>query len=361
MSAHERAGGSGPVRFAVIGLENPHASGWLHTMHTFSEVEVVGAYRQRPGADLPVLRELYGDVPTYDRLEDLLEGADFDAGLVLLNGRDAPAAMEMLARVGKHLLVEKPAARCPADLIPVAEAVAHNRLAFYPGFTTRAKQVTRDMQRVVREGLLGDILSVQALYLASLVEKRGAGHELFRRDLYGGGILSWLGVHYLDLIRFITGTEPRWVSAACGNVARQPIDVEDVAILAMQLSNGALASFHTGYVLTQEPKHLSFAVYGSKGWMRWAGGGRTLEVFSEADAWFHSPGRTITYASPDARGYGGTDGQYFLRRFLASVWGEGEPLLDIGDLMATLETIEAAYRAAGDGIRVEIGGARRYA
>lgn len=310
-------------------------------------------------AALPVLSDLYGDVPVFDSVSGLIDTVDFEAALVLLNGRDAPEAMAALARAGKHMLAEKPSARGPGDLKPVSDEVMRQGLTFYPGFTTRAKQSSRDMRRVVCEGLLGDVLSVQASYFASLVEKRGPSHELFRRDLFGGGILPWLGVHYLDLILFVTGAEPQWVSAACANASGQPIDVEDVAVVTVGLEGGSLASFHTGYVMVQEPKHLLFAVYGTKGWMRWMGGGRTLEVMSEADSWFHSPGRTLTYTAPDVPGYGGTDGQYFLRRFLRACRGEEEPLLDIGDLVATLEVIEAAYVSAEQGTRVLVGGVRR--
>lgn len=345
-----------PTRFAVVGLENLHAHGWLNTMRTFDDVAVVAAYRNRPEASLSILGQLYGDVPHFDDLSRLLEAVEFDAALVLLNGRDAPPAMAALAAAGKHMLAEKPAARCPSELVPVAEAVAARDLVFYPGFTTRAKQVARDMRWVVQEGLLGDLLTVQASYFASLVIRRGPEHDLFRRDLFGGGILPWLGVHYLDLMRFVTGAEAEWVSAVTANVAGQPIDVEDVAILGVGFGGGMMGSFHTGYVMTQEPKHLLFSVYGSEGWLRWAGGGRTLEVWSEADRWLHSPGRTIGYAAPDAPGYGGTDGQYFLRSFLRAVRGEEPSLVRIEDLVRTLELIEGAYVAASGGTKASLGG-----
>ncbi len=78
-------------------------------------------------------------------------------------------------------------------------------------------------------------------------------------------------------------------------------------------------------------------------------------VWREADSWFHSPGRTIGYAAPDAPGYGGTDGQYFLRSFLRAMRGEEPPLLEIGDLMQTLEIIEGAYMAAREGSTIRIG------
>lgn len=344
-----------PTRFAVVGLENLHGQGWLQSMRTFEDVTVVAAYRNRPAASLPVLGQLYGEVPHFDDLGRLLETVEFDAALVLLNARDAPPAMLALAEAGKHILAEKPAARCPAELMPVVQAVSRRGLTFYPGFVTRAKQVARDMRRAVSEGLLGDLLTVQGSFFASLVEKRGPEHELFRRELSGGGILPWLGVHYLDLMRFVTGMTPEWVSAVAANVAGQPIDVEDVAVLGLGFEDGMLGSFHTGYVMTREPKHLLFALYGTRGWLRWAGGGDTLEVWSEADSWFHSPGRSICYAAPDAPGYGGTDGQYFLRSFLRAMRGEEPPLVEIGDLMQTLEIIEGAYVAAREGTRIRIG------
>jgi len=350
------APGSPVTRLAVVGLENLHAAGWLQTMRSFEDIAVVGAYRNRPQASLPTLGDLYGDVPVFDDLSYLLDRVEFDAVLVLLNGRDAPPAMLALAEAGKHMLVEKPAARSPQELAPVEAAVRHAGLVFYPGFTTRAKQAARDMRRLIREGALGDVLTIQASYFASLVEKRGPEQEIFQRDRFGGGILPWLGIHYLDLMRFVSGLEPQWVSGGAGNVAGQPVDVEDVAVLVLGLGGG-LASLHTGYVMTEEPKHLLFSVYGTRGWLRWPGGGDDLQVWSESDPWFQSPGRTVTYSTPAAPGYGGRDGQYFVRSFLRAMRGEEAPLLDIGDLMATLQIIQAAYLAAQEGTRVTIEGA----
>jgi predicted dehydrogenase len=95
--------------------------------------------------------------------------------------------------------------------------------------------------------------------------------------------------------------------------------------------------------------------------MRWAGGGRALEVWSETDAWLHSPGRAISYAAPDVPGYGGTDGQHFMRSFLRAIRGEEPPLVGIGDLMRVLEVIEGAYRAASSGTATGVGGAVSHA
>ena len=65
----------------------------------------------------------------------------------------------------------------------------------------------------------------------------------------GGGFLIWLGIHWLDLVPFISGDRIRQVCGFARNVGGQPIEVEDAAVLALQFDKGMVGTMHSGYYL----------------------------------------------------------------------------------------------------------------
>ena len=69
-------------------------------------------------------------------------------------------------------------------------------------------------------------------------------------------MLTWLGCHYIDLMRYMTGDEIVSVQAEIATRSVEKIDVEDVAVLSMRLKSGAVASLHVGYMLGAEWKWL---------------------------------------------------------------------------------------------------------
>ncbi len=116
--------------------------------------------------------------------------------VVALPNREAPGTLLRVVRAGRPVLADKPCARTAAEFLPVLSA-------------------------------LGGLTSVELRMATTQVGMRDPSHWLFRHEVAGGGILSWL-----DLLRYLTGEE-----------------VEDVAGLGMRLSGGAVASLYAGYLL----------------------------------------------------------------------------------------------------------------
>lgn len=105
---------------------------------------------------------------------------------------------------GKHVFVEKPAARAPAELDPViAAAEKHGRLVRV-GFNHRYHFALLKAREIVYSGALGELMFVRGRY--------GHGGRIgydkeWRADkeLSGGGELIDQGVHLIDLARWFLG------------------------------------------------------------------------------------------------------------------------------------------------------------
>ena len=79
-------------------------------------------------------------------------------------------------------------------------------------------------------------------------------HEYWRswyasKEKAGGGHLAWLGVHYIDLVQFITGQKIQQVCGFVANVGGQPFEVEDSAVLSLRFEGGALGTLTPAYYI----------------------------------------------------------------------------------------------------------------
>src|SRR4051812_40651325 len=230
------------LRFGVVGLAHYHVTGWVETLEGFAdELEIVALYDPDParGRTLapphhdPLLRSELGDryrrIPFETDLDDLIDGHDLDVALVTLPNADAPTAIARLASAGIHLLVDKPAARTAAELRAAAAAVEASGVRCVVGLTRRYAPAARAARALVACGDLGRLVAAEAVFAASSVAVRDAANALFDPASSGGGILSWLGVHDIDALLWLSGESIVAVAGMTGAVGDPGLAVEDVA------------------------------------------------------------------------------------------------------------------------------------
>ncbi len=220
------------------------------------------------------------------------------------------------------------------------------------------------MRSLIQDGLLGDLMTVEMRMLTTAVRFRNPQHWLFDNAKSGGGILSWLGCHYLDMLRFVCGQEIVSVCAEVATRSGEDIDVEDVAVLNLRFASGAIGSLHVGYVLALSGggyhNKTGYDVYASVngrcGRMYWRSTGAPTSLFVESvhNAWRDAPTREFSYTLGDTPAYGGAAGEEFMRDFIRAAQGLGQPLADGADALQVARIVEAAYTSSREGRRVEI-------
>jgi predicted dehydrogenase len=133
-------------------------------------------------------------------------------------------------RAGKPLLIEKPLA------LTVADAMEMVRAARDAGITLMTAQTLRFTPVLARlRDRLAGVGPLEYLVLAMRAE-RPPHRWLGDPDQAGGGVLLEIGIHLLDLIRFLTGVEA--VEAVADLEQRHTSRVEDLALARFRLSNG---------------------------------------------------------------------------------------------------------------------------
>ncbi len=135
---------------------------------------------------------------------EVIERRDVDI-VVVATSHDALAETTILAaRAGKHVLVEKPAARTANELRPVVEAAREAGVTVKVGFNHRFHPAMQRAHCMFEQGAIGELLYIRARY--------GHGGRLgyeqeWRADPQrsGGGELLDQGSHLIDLARWFAG------------------------------------------------------------------------------------------------------------------------------------------------------------
>jgi predicted dehydrogenase len=343
---------SKPVRFAILGVAQPHAAAYTETLLHMPETEVVAGYSWEPEAVRGTLPAALAEMPLYDDWRELLDKEQPEAILVCLPGKMVPEIVETAANRGIHIMAEKPCARTAAEWLPAQEAIERNGVQFATGYVRHFSPPAVMMRDLVQQGILGDLISAETSFLTSSVGSRNPDHWFFKREMNGGGILHWLGCHWIDLFRFVSGSEATAVNAMLDTRSGFPIDVEDFASVSIRYDNRMIATLHTGYVGANK---IDIGFQGTLGHMSWDGGVSELKVHSEHPDWATAPTRTFRFQDdPKVPGYGGAVGVAVIRQFINAWRQGGEPAFVPDDVLRVLEVLDAAQQSSAEGRTVEV-------
>lgn len=342
------------ITAALVGLTAPHSKGWLEGLRHCGDVGRIAVC----DAAIESLEKPDG-VEVYADLDQLLQAEEVGIGLVSLPNDEAPAAAEKLLHAGIPCIVEKPVARTAAEIEALDRLARGRGVLWATGFMNRYNPVAQELKRLVEGGALGRICSIEGRMVTSTVGQRNPEHWLFAKERAGGGILHWLAIHTIDLIRYFSGLEYAEVSGHIATLSGEAIDVEDMAALSCRMDNGALATIHAGYVLSRRYGDIYLAVRGERGeavWDMWNfdGRGETLKVYSDAPQWAAADLMEIRAPGREVPGYGGAPGQRFLRDFIHAARTGGPFVTDGSDAVRAMQLVEAAYTAAAEGRTVHL-------
>ncbi|MFO7725527.1 MAG: Gfo/Idh/MocA family oxidoreductase, partial [Oceanipulchritudo sp.] len=200
-------------------------------------------------------------------------------------------------------------------------------------------------------------------WIASKPDKN-ADFWILDKERAGGGVVVSLLVHYIDLLRFLFGTDYLEVSARGRFDPPFKNGAESSATALLTTVDGATGTLHGNYLARRTPWNESFKAFGEYGVL-----GNHPAAFGDYDGpVFHgsSHGREplkwedqyggVGPLSPDAAD--GLDSDPFvnqLREFVSAIREGREPESSLRINMNTLATIEALYESmANKGRAVEV-------
>lgn len=167
------------------------------------------------------------------------------------NHLHAPATIDALD-AGAHVLVEKPMATTLDDADAMIAAARRTGRVLMVDQNERFMPVHTTARRILESGALGRVLTFRAFYGHDGPEKWTPTAEwFFTRAQSLSGALGDLGVHKVDILRFLLGSDVTEVAAFTGTLQKQA-EVNDNAVLLLRFQNGVFGSLAASWTYTYE-------------------------------------------------------------------------------------------------------------
>lgn len=224
------------------------------------------------------------NIPHYfDNVDEMLKMDDLDAVSVCVwNNGHNPVTIKAL-NAKKHVLCEKPLALNTAQAIEMKEAAEKNGKLLMVGFVRRYAKNTKVVLDFKDGGMFGDLYYVKTSCLRRVGNPGGWFADKSRS---GGGPLIDLGVHMIDLSRYLLGL-PKAVSVYGATFSKlgtkdnikgighyHPMDydpkkdvcsVEDSVTAMVRFDNGTVLHVEASFVLNLKEDRTTLDLFGDKG------------------------------------------------------------------------------------------------
>jgi len=273
--------------------------------------------------------------------QSLVDADDVEI-VVIATPHDSLAEITLAAvQRGKHVLVEKPAARSASELEPVvAEAERRNALVRV-GFNHRYHRAFRKAREIFDSGALGKLMFVRARY----GHGGRVGYESeWRADvsLSGGGELIDQGVHLIDLARWFLGDFAAIDGTAQTYFWDMPVD--DNVFLMLRTASDQVAWLHAS--ATEWKNTFSMEIYGRDGKLQIDGLGGSYGT--ERLTWYRmlpqmGPPETTSWEYPMADDSWSAE----LAVFLEDIRQRRSPSPNLRDALAALRVVQHIYEKSG--------------
>ncbi len=267
---------------------------------------------------------------------DLVRRDDVDCVIIATNDEAHVEPVAAAASAGKHILLEKPIATTLPDADEIIRLCQAARVKLMIGFVVRFDPRYARAKEAVAAGEIGEVESVFC---------RRTNLVTSQERLKGRvSVLSFLGVHDFDIMRWIVGSEVRRVhTEAVWNLHRKHgYDVEDTTWTLLRFHNGVIGTLETGWIVPAAfPTRADFKleITGTRGMIQYDLTKQEL-VFTKEDGHYAERFNPML--------------QYELEHFLDCVRADTVPLVTGADGRAALEISLAAQRSAKEERIVEL-------
>ena len=216
-----------PLRVAIVGLVHGHVHGFLGQSRHSPLIEIVGiAEPDRNLLSQAATRYGFDQAQLFTDLEDLIAKVHPQAVLAYTNTLDHRKVVEICARHGVHVMMEKPLAVSLEDALAIQKAAHEAKIHVLVNYETSWYPSNHAAYDLVHDGGIGEIrkvvvhdghrgpkeINVEPEFLDWLTDpKRNGGGALFDFGCYGADLMTWL----------MDGQRPQTVTAVTQQIKPQ--------------------------------------------------------------------------------------------------------------------------------------------
>lgn len=223
------------MRVALIGCGRATEQLHLPALRHVAEAEVV-ALADIDSDHLSRVADKFQVPRRYTGYQDLINDPDVEVVAVCVPAYLHKEIGSAVLDANKHAFIEKPLALSLDESDALIERASQSRGMATVGFNLRRHRQVRLAREMVREGRMGDLLSMHSV-LTSALSHRTRIPEWRQRPEMGGSVLFELATHHVDLWRFLTESEVVEVFATSRDEGPA-----GTTTLVARMANGALVT-----------------------------------------------------------------------------------------------------------------------
>lgn len=255
------------IRWGILGAGGIADRRTMPGMQLAEHAEIV-AVMEIDAAVAERLRAKYDAKRAYTDEAELLRDPEIDAVYIASPIACHARQARMAADNGKHILIEKPLAMTSKEGEEIVEYCKSKGVKIAAGLMMRFGAYVQAMKKAIADGKIGDVVSCFAHFTCWYPDIPGAWRQT--KASAGGGALMDMGVHCIDLIRYVTGQNVKQVAAMHDTLSFN-YEVEDSSTVLMRMENGALATVQSNFNIPDEAALWRLEFFGTRG--RLAGNG----------------------------------------------------------------------------------------
>ena len=252
-----------PIGFAAVGLGSI-SDMFMRGCANSPSVKITALVTGHPAEKGSKYAAMYGipksSIYTYEQYERLAENKDVDAVYIGLPNSMHCEYTVRAARIGKHVLCEKPMAISSAEARTMIEECRAAKVKLMIAYRMHYDPTWLQAMEIIESGAIGDIQSFQGGFF----NQQPAGAWRLSRKLGGGGSVLDVGIYPLNAVRHITREEPSSYTAVVStrDFSGRFAEVEQSVEWTMKLPSGIIASCGCSYGQTAPG---FFTINGDKG------------------------------------------------------------------------------------------------
>ena len=233
------------TRIAIIGFGN----NGLHHFNILKNIENVEMAAIADPKIENLKKEQISQVNLYKDYKEMFRNETLDAVCIStphnFHYEQTMAALEHNC----HVLLEKPMALSEKDGRKIVEKARKKKLALQIGFECRKSSLFMRIKEIIDSGEIGGLLSI------SYRHYRGTWMRDWycKRDLAGNSMGIIETCHYIDLMRFWSGKDVKWVFASSPKAnLRTEYDYPDTSYCQLGFQGGIIANIEESHALASD-------------------------------------------------------------------------------------------------------------
>jgi predicted dehydrogenase len=237
-----------PVGFAAVGL-GTISDIFMRACANSQTAKITALVTGHPTEKGSKYSAMYGipktSIYTYEQYERLADNKEVDAVYIGLPNSMHCEYTVRAARIGKHVLCEKPMAISSAECRTMIQECRTANVKLMIAYRVHYDPTWQQAMQIIDSGGIGDIQSFQGGFF----NQQRAGTWRLSRKLGGGGSVLDLGIYPLNAIRHLTREEPTNYTAIVStrDFSGRFAEVEQSVAWTMKLPSGIIASCGCSY------------------------------------------------------------------------------------------------------------------